>query len=120
LVCQAIEQLRPYQTLIANPNTDFVKGEFCFEVSSYLGHGLCKSRDYGMLNERPAGQPLADFLEARGINFVYLDENLLYQLAATDPIGAQPFLGNTGNVRWKLVACQELPGQRWKLFQRGP
>jgi hypothetical protein len=120
LLSEAIEQLRPYQALIADPKTHFLKGEFCFEVSSYLGHGLCRPHDYGLLDERPASQPLSDFLESRDINLMYLDENLLYRLAATDPVGAQPFLGNTGDARWTLVACQDVPGQRWKLFRRVP
>src|SRR5262245_46631471 len=64
--------LLPHQALIADTDTRFLKGEYCSEVSFYLGHGACQSYSYAVLEEKPPDQSLEAFLTERGINLIYM------------------------------------------------
>jgi hypothetical protein len=112
-----VERLAPYQSLILASGTNFLAGDYSLEVFSYLGHARCQICDYGLLNEWKPGRALAAFLDDRKVNLFYLDEHLLQDLSR-DP--TNPFAGNAGDAHWKLLACGDVPGDRWKLFRRTP
>jgi hypothetical protein len=112
-----VGHLAPHRALIADPGTRFV-GPYGHEFGAYIAHKAEDYYDHAMLDGRPPGQTVESFLEEKDLNLIYLEEGLLQRLAATDP--GSPFLGNTGNARWKLVGCGDLPGDRWKLFRRTP
>ncbi len=108
--------LQPYEPWIARRDTRFLKGRFAFEVMSYLGRGKGTSFDYGLLAERPVGVPLDTFLESRGINLVFLDEELLKQLdAAPGDSAAANVLPQW--TKWNLLGCGNVPGDRWRLYR---
>jgi hypothetical protein len=112
-----IQCLRPFQELIASPHTVLLKGEYPEEVRNYLGHGACKSYSYSLLDDWSGDVPLDAFLEKRGVNLFYLDEALMERLCKrADTAG--PFLSMTDSASWKLIGFEDVPGGRWKLFQR--
>src|SRR5207302_4338857 len=114
---QVIERLSPYRELL--PGTYVLAGNHAFQVGCYLVHGLGQAFDYGLLQQRPAGQTLEAFLESRAIGLVYLDDDGLLWLRFLNPAGCEPFLGN-GDGRWKRIAGCDVPGDRWRLFRHTP
>jgi hypothetical protein len=112
-----IQRLQPFQELIASPRTVFLKGEYPEEVRNYLGHGACKSYSYSLLDEWGEDVQLDSYLEERGVNLFYIDEALMQRLRKRAST-AGPFLNLTDNASWKLIGFEDVPGCRWKLFQR--
>jgi hypothetical protein len=112
-----IQRLEPFRDLLASGDTHFLKGEFAWELSFYLGGGASKPYSYALLDEWNGDVPLDTFLELRGINLFYLDESLLRCLE-THGAAAEVFLGTTANATWKPIGFEDVPGCRWKLFQR--
>ena len=114
---EKFERLEPYKDLIQAHGTQFLVGQYPVDIQYYLGHARCATYGYELLNEWKPGLTLAQFLESRNITLFYLDEHLLQQLSG-DP--SNPFVGNAGDAHWKLLACGDVPGNRWKLFRRVP
>ena len=112
-----VQRLKPFQDLIGDPHTVFLQGDLACEVSNYLGHGIGISHSYSLLDKWSANVPLDWFLEERGVNLFYIDEALL-KLLSRRANTAGPFLNTVSGATWKLIGFGDIPGCRWKLFQR--
>jgi hypothetical protein len=111
------QRLVPFQNVIARPNTVFLKGEYAFDVSGYIGHRVSQVLDYRVLDEAPADIPLEVFLDKRGINLFYVDGNLWSRLQA-NPL-YRTFLASPESGGWKLIAFQDSgDANKWMLFQK--
>jgi hypothetical protein len=110
---ETYQRLRPFSDLIAAPSTRFLKGDYNDAVAAYLGHRAEGVLDYSILDERDPSYPLAQFLDQRSINLLYVDESLLETLEATrDPMAESP-----DRVGWHVLAADDTEGARWRLLQ---
>ncbi len=110
-------QLAPFEQIIAKPDTVFLKGEYAGEISYYLGYARPQVFPYEILAELPAGTTPLSLLESKGINLVYVDEILAAKIPTIDPF-APSFSTTMQSAGWKLIAFQNIPGDRWMLWQR--
>jgi hypothetical protein len=116
---ETYERLRPYADLIADPASQFLKGDYNAAVGAYLGQRADGVFDYSLLDQRDPSVPLVRFLDQHGITLVYLDEPLLARLEA-DEAHPEPLLEAPESVGWRLVAGDDTPEARWRLLQAGP
>lgn len=111
-------KLSPFQEIIAKPDTVFfLKGEYAGEITNYLGYGRPQVFNYDILAESPDVTTSLTSLESKGINLVYVDETLATKIPTIDPF-APSFSTALQSVGWKLIAFQDLPGDRWMLWQK--
>jgi hypothetical protein len=112
-----VERLKPFQAVIASPQTVFLKGEYAHEARNYLGRGVGVSYGYSLLDKWNSDISLDTFLEKRGVNLFFVDEALIERLShrANE---AGPFLSTAGNSSWKLIGFEDVPGCSWRLFER--
>jgi hypothetical protein len=111
-----IHRLRPYEALLSGPDTQFLGGEYNFEVMIYLGHHINEhAYGYDLLSRRQAGVPLDTFLQQQGINLFYVEEALLTRLEEDTTGYARAFL-TPGQTAWKLIGSGDVPGNRWRLY----
>jgi hypothetical protein len=113
---QLYRRLIPFQSVIARPDTVFLKGESAFDVSGYVGYRLPTVLDYGVLGQIPVDMSIEEFLSKQGINLIYLDENLMTTLRTTPSY--QEFLASPEARGWKIIAFQDGGDARWMLFQK--
>ncbi len=116
-VAEHVRRLGPFAPLLARPDAHLL-GPRAAEVAAYVGRGACQASDANMLKEWPAGVPLDEFLEARGVNLLYLDETLLGMLETEKADRARPFLDAAAAGRWRLVGMGDEPNGQWRLFRR--
>jgi hypothetical protein len=115
----AIHRLRPYEPLMARPETRFLGGQYAFELLTYLGrHPQVHSFGYELLAKRDAGESLDAFLERQGINLFYVDDDLLGKLEV-DKTGYAKVLLTPGQSHWKLIGSGDVPRDRWRLYRLG-
>jgi hypothetical protein len=110
-------QLDPFEQIIARSDTVFLKGEYADEVANYLGYGRPQVFTYGILAELPEGTNSLTLLESKGINLVYVDEILAARIPTIDLF--EPSFSTALQSRgWQLIAFQNIPGNRWMLWQK--
>lgn len=114
---ETYQRLAPYADLIADPHTRFLKGEYNAAIASYVGHraDVDNVLDYSVLDERPADESLASFLDAQGISLAYFDAPLLSALQQQ----GEPLLESPEQFGWRYLAVDTAEGQ-WLLLQRLP
>jgi hypothetical protein len=108
--------LVPFQDVIADVRTVFLKGDWYLEVPNYVGLGASQGLPYEVLQYRPAGMPFAGWLDQRGINLLFVDASLEQMLRADGT--AQAFLRSPESARWKVIGRQEHGRNRWTLLQK--
>lgn len=109
-------KLAPFQEIITQPDTVYL-GKFPVDiVQNYLGHGEPKAVDENLLSQAPGSPAWAAFMNSKGINLFYMDDDLLSKFSI-DPFDPS-FLISMNSFGWKLIAFEEGADGRWLLFHR--
>jgi hypothetical protein len=111
------QRLKPYARLFDQSSAAFA-GSLPTEMCSYMGRGRMPSFGYGIFQEIPAGMSLVDFLDARRITLLELDEDEMSALEAQRPGLVRSFLQTAPQHHWQLISAQDLPSGEWLLFTR--
>jgi len=135
---ETIRRLEPSQAVISNPRTVFAAGPFAFNIRRYLVRASAES--YLQAQLRPQSDwlteqglapkvlgpsqlgPLPDhstvesFLDERGINMLYLDEEMCRGVLAN--AAHRPFLEGIGRNGWRLLAGGRSGNGDWMLVAR--
>ncbi|HYB43282.1 MAG TPA: hypothetical protein VEL75_15995 [Candidatus Methylomirabilis sp.] len=113
-------RLAPFQDAFTQPGTIFLLPGYLLEIQGYVAHEYLKdpfsNRDYRILDSRPAGLPLGEFLDRQGVNLFYVDEALWARLEA-DPATA-PFLDTPDASGWEVLVRHRSEGGTWMLLRR--
>jgi hypothetical protein len=119
-----VQRMEPYRRLMVPPSAVIFQGEFAFEVVAYvvrLPHvHYTRTHDHRLLREWPVDVSLAEFFEQRGVQLVHLSEYTLGLLERDRPDDAREFLAGQPVGDWQLLACQNLPGNRFRIYHRPP
>lgn len=119
-----VQRMEPYRRLMTPPNVVVFQGEFAFEVMAYVvkAHHVHYTRayDHRLLREWPVDLSLAEFFEQRGIQLVHLSEYTLSLLEHERPGDAREFLAGQPVGDWQLLGCQNLRGNRFRIYHRPP
>jgi hypothetical protein len=124
------DRLEPFIPLIARPDTVILQPGFDDFENYAAGLQLVLPGDdksvvrplmgkpvhYMTLSERQPGEPFERFLDRRGINYVYMNEDLIATLEP-DPL-AQTMLNSPDSLGWKVIGSQEVGNTRWRLLQK--
>jgi hypothetical protein len=114
-----VHRLQPHTALLRSRDTTLVQGDYPMEVKTYVGRGQCKVYDrWFLMAEWPAGLPLETFLAKRGINMIYLDEQMLQWLRSQRPTESRDFLESLPPVGWQQLGGGDAPGDRWRLYRQ--
>ena len=100
-------RLRPFQDVVAAPDTVLLVNRFGFEIANLVGRTLPRVVDYDVLDPVRVRPGLAAFLDASDINLVYANEALTTSLGE----GLDPS-------RWLLIGSEDSAGSRWQLWRR--
>jgi hypothetical protein len=113
----AYRRLRPYEPLMAHPETRFLASQYGFELLTYLGHHM-QDHSFGsdLLAKRDAGVSLDTYLERQGINLFYVDDDLLGKLE-DDKSGYAKAILTPGQSHWELIGSGDVPHKRWRLYR---
>jgi hypothetical protein len=115
-----VRRMEAFADVLQSPQTTILQGEYAYEISSYVGHGKCRSLSNTLLlRDWPAGVPLEEFLARRGVNAMYLDNLMLGWLEHERPREARAFLSGPLPAGWKRLGGSDKPGDRWRMYQ-GP
>lgn len=113
-------RLAPFEAVFNRPETLFVVSAYPIEVHDYVGHNYFTSplvnADYAILDKAPADLSLQSFLEERGINLFYVDEERRRKLSA-DP-AHRSFLTSPESAGWKVLGGHGTASGAWMLLQK--
>lgn len=111
---ETLRKLRPFEDLIKQPETVFVKGAFAHEIQLYLGRGRSQVHYYNVLGAEPTNVDLPRELNRAGANLFYLDEPMISEIRRRTV--EAPFV-DYAPPGWKLLASSDAVDNRWKLYQ---
>ena len=109
------QRLSPFQDLIASPETVWLLSHDGMELKFYLGLGLPRVNEYESSELALSEQSLRSFLDDRGVNLFYIDEELSNRLRTIVP---ELVLASTAWGNWRLVGFEEHGNVRWRLWGR--
>jgi hypothetical protein len=119
-----VQRMEPYKRLMAPRSAVIFQGEFAFEVLAYVVRlervHHTRIYDHRLLREWPVDLSLAEFFEQRGVQLVHLSEYTLQMLEKERPGDAREFLAGEPVGDWQLLACQNLPYNRFRIYHRPP
>jgi hypothetical protein len=115
----AYHELLPFQDSIAESKAVLVDQSLAEPFSNYLGQGRDIFIGYQVLQERALEEPLAAFLDRKGISFFHVNEACWAQLEADEPGVIQSLIDSGPTTGWWLVGFQDTV-TRWLLFRRAP
>ena len=116
------ERLHPFEQLLARPDASFV-GAYPIEMRIYVGLGLPSIHHvhgYQLFKELGPREPLADFMNSRGISVAEFDDRAVGALESEHPGDFAEFLRTGGTSGWKLAASERKKNRSWYLFYRAP
>lgn len=113
------ERLRPYERLFRNPKVVFLCSDFPFEMSDYLSFREGRFLDDSILRELKRGESLAGFLDAHGVNLLYLGYRDWVDLESRIPGIVEQFVKSGRDQGWQMVAYGTSDVEpQWMLCRR--
>jgi hypothetical protein len=112
------ERLRPYTSLIQQPTTVFLKGEYAGQILGYVALGKSTVLGYDVLARYDRVQRLESFLADQKVNLFFLNQSAIDQLQSID--AAQTFMNDPGMVGWRVIGQRDSGAESWRLVQKLP
>jgi len=113
------ERLRGYEKLLDRADAVFI-GMRPVEIANYVGHGRCQVFDYSAFSEMKLRTNLTQFLNARHMTLLELDQTALDKLESSSPGSVAKFFENGASAGWRLLEIRRLDRGWWMLFTRSP
>ncbi len=116
---ETYHELLPFQDSIRKAPVVLVDDSFTDAFRDYLGYGKGAFLGYSILNERTSGEPLAAFLDRKGVCFFHVSERIWAQLEVDEPGSIRGLVDGGTITGWRLIAFEDTD-TRWLLFRKPP
>ena len=125
--------LLPYRTRLTRNNSVFIAGAYAVPIFHYFGIGDPvystdpRALDYSVLNQIKLSEKLADFLDARKVTHLFLDDDQWGKMESAQPGIVQDLIDHGEAAGWRLVGFEDSVDpeawppvylSRWLLFEK--
>ena len=112
---QSYRRLAPFATLIGRSDAVLLVSRYPVELAHYIGGNRPSALDYGQIAV-DSDETMEASLNQRGVNLFYVDESLIARLPPSALFVDR--LRGTRTAAWELLAFEDRPDARWRLWGR--
>jgi hypothetical protein len=112
---RAYRRLAPFAELITRNDAVLLVGEYPVELAHYIAWNMPRTLDYGEA-ALDAAPKVSAVLDEQKVNVFYVDESMVSRLGPAALFVDR--LQATRDVGWELLALEDAPRARWRLWAR--